>query len=62
VIAPSEAQAAAGGLLIFGVVLLTWGLVLLLHERASRRRSRAAARISRTLFAAAGVRRRYRLP
>jgi hypothetical protein len=62
VIAPSEAQAAAGGLAVGSVVMLAWGLVLLLHERASRRRSRAAARLSRTLFAAAGVRRRYRLP
>ena len=60
--APGEAHAALGGLFIGGVTVLTWGLLLESRERVSRRRWRAAARVSRVLFAAAGARKRYRLP
>ncbi len=60
--APGQAQAALGGLFAFGFIVLAWGAVLCSCERVERKRWRAAQRLSRCLFAAAGVKRRYRLP
>ena len=61
--APGEAQAALSGLAVGAVLLLCWGLAAEALSRGRLRRERAAARLSRCLFAAAGAgRRRYRLP
>ena len=60
--APAEAQASLGLLTAGVLALLAWGLFLEARARAARRRWLAAERLSRCLFAAAGVRRRYRLP
>jgi hypothetical protein len=61
--APADAQAALGGLLVGSLAAVSWGLVAELQLRSQRRRARAAERLSRSLFAAAGARRRrYRLP
>ena len=44
------------------LLLFLWALAGEARLRAVRRRSRAAEQLSRCLFAAAGLRRRYRLP
>jgi threonine/homoserine/homoserine lactone efflux protein len=55
--APPELQAAAGGIAVGAAVLIAWGAAAELRVRAFRKQAKAAERLSRSLFAAAGVKR-----
>jgi hypothetical protein len=55
--APADLQAAAGGLAVGAAMLIAWGAAAELRARAFRKQAKAAQRLSRSLFAAAGVKR-----
>ena len=55
--APEGAKAAFGALAVAAAVVVCWGAVLELRVRAFDRQAKAAARLSRCLFAAAGMKR-----
>jgi len=55
--APADARAAFGALAIAAVIVIGWGAVLELRLRAFERQAKAASRLSRCLFAAAGMKR-----
>ena len=60
--APGEAQAVLGALAVGVLLIILWGGAAELRVRAFQKQTKAAARLSRCLFAAAGLRRKRWLP
>lgn len=55
--APADLKAAAGGIAVAAALLIGWGAAAELRFRGQHKRATAARRLSRSLFAAAGLKR-----